>query len=70
MLKAWIGFALMLTAAAPAAAEEAPATRRWLGELSGVPAGGPGRIVVDARLAPGYEKFETQLSGWLAAGVE
>ena len=66
MLKAWIGFALMLTAAAPAAAEEAPATRRWLGELSGVPAGGPGRIVVDARLAPGYEKFETQLSGWLA----
>jgi hypothetical protein len=65
MLKAWVGLALAL-AAAPAAAEEAPAPKRWLGELAGLPEGAPRRIVVDAAQSPGYEAFETRLEGWLA----
>lgn len=66
MLKAWIGLAFVLIAAAPAVADEAPATRRWLGELSGGPDGGPRRIALDAQLSPGDGKFETGLAGWLA----
>lgn len=66
MLKAWIGLALMLACTAPAAAQEAPETRRWLGELSGGPEGAPRRVVLDAELSPGYEAFETRLEGWLA----
>lgn len=64
MVKVW-ALALVLIAA-PALAEEAPQTRRWLGELSGLPEGGPARIVVDARLSPGYEPFQNELEGWLA----
>ena len=65
MLKVWIGLSLAL-AAAPATAQEAPQTRRWLGELAGGGEAAPKRIVVDAQLSPGYEAFESQLSGWLA----
>lgn len=65
MLKTWIGLALAL-AAAPALAREAPETRRWLGELAGAPEGAPARIVVDGRLSPGDQAFESRLEGWLA----